>query len=280
MDALPEHLEEEVKTDTKRIVSLDSSNADDKSNTPSEVVRSDHDGENSESMMASVELPVVKAEPDNGKNELPVVSVTTGEDLNSKMNEMSAQLLSHEEEDIFEVNSNDDDEGQPGLHLETPEKETTCSPVEEKPGAVEEKSTTPTDKEDVNYEEYLQLLQDLHEERDKASQHNCMLQMKLAEYLHKKAEDDSELDREMLMDRYKKSINILTDLKQQQATDLETDQQRAEELRRQSQENLDKVSLVRLWILLLLLIVRACKAKNWILPMQKRWKVHTCFVEI
>eukprot|EP00064_Thunnus_orientalis_P003179 superscaffoldBa00000252_g3188 len=257
MEGVPEHEENEVKNDTEGVVSANPTNEEDnspipaaghvKEDVPAEVVTSDHNEENSESMKAAEELPVEEAftsEPEEySGHDLPAVdNDPTDGNLDVKMNEVSELPLSYEESVVFEIISNDDDEP-PRLHLETQERETTRPAQEEEEEAKEEESTAaPADKEDISYEE---CLQELHEERDKASQHSSQLQMKLAEYFRKKAGDDAQLEREMLVSEqvqeYEKYINILTDLKQQLTTDSETAQQQAEELRLQSQERLDKV---------------------------------------
>lgn len=260
MEEVLEHEESEVKNDTERVVSAHSTNEEDKSSIPAaghekedvsaEVVTSDHDEENSESMKAAEE-EAFTSEPEeySGPELLDVHNVTTDGDSDVKMNEASEQPLSHEESVVFEINSNDDDEP-PRLHLETPQSETTRPAHEGEEEAKEEESTAaPADKEDINYEE---CLQELHEERDKASQHSSQLQMKLAECFGKKAGDDAQLEREIpvseQLQEYEKYNNILTDLKQQLATDSEAAQLQAEELRLQSRDKLDTVGPVELWL--------------------------------
>ncbi len=260
MDGEPENEENEVKNDTVKVVSADSSNKEDsspitvegseKEGVPAEMVASDHDEENSEGMKATEEAPAEEAassEPDeSGGNELPGMdNTTTGHDLDVKMNEVSELPQSHEGSVVFEINSNDE-EGPPRLHLETPERETTSPTQEEEDQAEEEEpAAAPADILDISYEEYTQLHQELCEERDKASQHSSQLQMKLADYFRKKAGEDTQLEGELpvseQLQEYEKHINILTDLKQQLTTDSETAQQQAEELSSQSREKLDKV---------------------------------------
>ncbi|XP_038586772.1 coiled-coil domain-containing protein 96 [Micropterus salmoides] len=249
MDEKPEH---EVKNDTERVVLVDSSNEEDsspvtakkeKEGVPAEMVASDLDKENSERMKSNEEAPVGEAE-ESSRNELPGVdNITKSEDLDVKINEVNEQPMSHEESVVFEINSHDYS-GPSSLH-QTPERENT-SPTQEEDKAEEEQSTAaPADRVDTDYEEYMQLLQELCEERDKASQHSGHLQMKLAEYFRKKAGEDAQLERMMPVSEqqqeYEKYINLLTHLKQQLTTDSETAQQQAEELRLQSQEKLDMV---------------------------------------
>ncbi|XP_041820959.1 coiled-coil domain-containing protein 96 [Chelmon rostratus] len=247
----------EVKNDTERVILAHVSNEEDmsavtvngneKEGVPAEVVASDHDEEHSESVNATEEAPVEEAatsEPEeNGGDEVPAVSsVITSEDLAVKMSE---EPTSHEGSVVFEMNGNNDD-GPPRLHLESPDRE-NISPTQVEEGEAEEEEPTaaPADKEEVNSEALVQLLQDLCEGRDKASQHSSRLQMKLAEYFRKKAGDDGQLERELpvseQLQEYEKHVNILTDLKQQLIADSETAEQQAEELSFQSQEKLEKV---------------------------------------
>ncbi|KAM9335619.1 cilia- and flagella-associated protein 184 [Symphorus nematophorus] len=228
-------------------------NGKEKEGVPAEMVVSDHDENNSESVKATEKAPDEAAaifEPEeNSGNEVPGVdNITTTEDL---ADEDTEQPMSHEESVVFEINSNDGD-GPPRLHLESPERE-NISPTEEEEEEEEEAeeeeptaAAAPADKEDINYEEYMLLLQELSAERDKASQHSSQLQKKLAEYFRKKATgDDTQLERELpvseQLQEYERNVNILSDLKQQLTTESETAQQQAEELSRLSQEKLDKV---------------------------------------
>ncbi|XP_030018552.1 cilia- and flagella-associated protein 184 [Sphaeramia orbicularis] len=150
------------------------------------------------------------------------------------------QLLSHDASVIFEVNSSDGD-GPHMLDLETPDSPAKEAEIKEVTAAA---ATPSPDEQDANYEEHMQLLQQLNEETDKASQRSSQLQMKLAEYLRMKAVDDAQLERDGLvseqMEEYVNYLNILSDLKQQLTIESERAEQQAEELRLQSQEKLDK----------------------------------------
>ncbi|XP_070711234.1 cilia- and flagella-associated protein 184 [Pempheris klunzingeri] len=251
----PEHEENEVENETEGVVSVDyplALNGNEKEGVPAGVAASDHDDKNSESMKATEEASGEEAatsEPEeNSGNELPGVdNLTTSEDVDVKMDEATEQPVSHGESVVFELNcNNDDDDGPPRLHLETPERETT-SPAKDEEGEAEEEEPTaaPVDTEDIRYEECMQLLQELSEGREKASQHSSQLHMKLAEYFRKKAGDDGQLGREVLvseqLQEYEKFTKFLSDLKQQIATDSEAAQQQAEELSLQCQEKMDKV---------------------------------------
>ncbi|KAM7366008.1 hypothetical protein PAMP_015480 [Pampus punctatissimus] len=256
MEGVVEHEGNEVKNDTERIVSALPTNEEDNASVPAaghekeEAVASDHDEDNSDSVKVAEESPVGEAfiseTEEYSGHDLPAVHhVSTDGDLDVKMNEVGEQPPSHEGSVVFEINSHDDDNDDepPRLRLESPERETTRPAHEEEEEAKQEES--PAEKEDISYEECLQLLQELHDERDKACQHSSQLQMKLAECFRKKAGDDTQLERETpvseQLHEYEKYISILTDLRQQLATDSESAQQQAEELRLQSQEKLDEV---------------------------------------
>ncbi|KAI3375843.1 hypothetical protein L3Q82_004118 [Scortum barcoo] len=207
------------------------------------MVASDHEEEDSGSVRATEEASAeetVSSEPvDSGGNELPAVETTaTAEDLDD-------QPQSHEGSVVFEINSSDED-GPPRLHLETPEREAGPMQEEEDGEAEEEEpAAPPADMLNINYEEYLQLQQQLCEERDEASHRSSQLQIKLADYLSKKGWEDSRPEREPpeseQLQEYEKCVKVLSDLKQQLATDSETAQQQAEELSSQAQERLDEV---------------------------------------
>ncbi|XP_076581170.1 cilia- and flagella-associated protein 184 [Chaetodon auriga] len=246
--------ENEVKNVTESVA--DSSNEEDmspvpvneneKEGVPAEMAASGHEEENSESMKAPAEEAATSEPEENSEDELPAVSsVITSEDLAVKVSEVHQEPTSHEDSVVFEINSNDDD-GPSRLHLESPERE-NISPTQVEEDKAEEEAPTaaPADEEDISYDACVQLLQKLCEERDQASQHNSQLQMKLAEYFHKKAGDDSQLERELpvseQLQEYEKNINILTDLRQQLNTDSETAEQQAGELSSQCREKLDKV---------------------------------------
>ncbi|XP_041840792.1 coiled-coil domain-containing protein 96 [Melanotaenia boesemani] len=156
------------------------------------------------------------------------------ENLDVKTHEVNEPLLSRDQSVVFEVDSSGD--GEPSrLNLETQ------SPACEKE---REATAAAADKEDSRYEESIQLFQELCEERDKVSQQNRQLQLKLADFLSKKARGDSQLEEKPeteQLQEYKKCISILNDLRQQLAADSESAQQQAEELSLQSQEKLDRV---------------------------------------
>ncbi|XP_008283999.1 cilia- and flagella-associated protein 184 [Stegastes partitus] len=249
MDKQPEHEENEVTDDTERETSQehDSSIPSDRNQKEdSEMVTSDHEDKLSKSRQVTEEPSVAEAatsEPEeSSRNELPgaASSISSCEDLDVRMNKVTEQPLTNKESVVF-----DSDDGPARLHLETPEKETTRVEQEEEEEAEEEDITAAADREDIRYEEYRQMLQELCKERDEASQRSSKLQMKLAEYFRKKAGDNAQLERQEpateQLQEYEKYINILTDLQQQLTADSESAQQQAEENRTQSQEKLDKV---------------------------------------
>lgn len=241
----------EVKSGTEKVVTADFFNREDTSFPENglkvllaERVESGHTEKSIKLTVEDATEEAATSEPEDNSRDEPgaVDNINTSEHLDVKL---SDQPVSHEESLVFEIDIGDDD-GPPRLHLETPERE-EISPIQEEKNTAEEKSTaTPADKEDINHEEYLQLLQELREERVKASQHNSQLQMKLAECLCKQARDDSQLERELPVSEqlqgYERHINILTELKQQLTSDSETAQQQAQELSLKCQEKLEKVS--------------------------------------
>lgn len=248
----------DVKNETDRGVSADSPDispptVNGPESVPAEIFASDPDEENNGSMKAAeealfVEEAATSGPEENSGNELPSMDNITSEDLALKIKEDNKQLMSHEESVIFEINSNDDDEHH-RLNLDTPERENISpSEVEEDKAEYKELTAAPADGDDINYKEYMQLLQELCEERDKASLRSSQLQMKLAEYFHKKAGDDTQLERELPMSEqlheYEKHIKTLTELKTQLTTDSETAEHQAEELSLQAQEKLDKVGVI------------------------------------
>uniref|UniRef100_A0A673B685 CCDC113/CCDC96 coiled-coil domain-containing protein n=1 Tax=Sphaeramia orbicularis TaxID=375764 RepID=A0A673B685_9TELE len=235
MNKESEQEEIEVKDDTVRVVSADSSKENDKSLLNFAEV--DKEDEN-----------VVSFHDEQAKEEAPATEdvdiITASGIMDDLMN--YDQLLSHDASVIFEVNSSDGD-GPHMLDLETPDSPAKEAEIKEVTAAA---ATPSPDEQDANYEEHMQLLQQLNEETDKASQRSSQLQMKLAEYLRMKAVDDAQLERDGLvseqMEEYVNYLNILSDLKQQLTIESERAEQQAEELRLQSQEKLDKVWLTQI----------------------------------
>ncbi|KAM8746690.1 cilia- and flagella-associated protein 184 [Acanthopagrus schlegelii] len=252
MEGEPENEENDVKNKTERGDSADISplTVNGPESILAEIFASDPDEENNRSMKAAEEALVLKeaaisGPEENHGNELPSMDNITSEDLALKIEEDNKQLMCHEESVIFEINSSDDGEHH-RLHLGTPQRENISpSELEEDKAEYKEPTAAPADNEDIIYEENIQLLQELCEERDKASQHSSQLQTKLAEYFRKKTGDDTLLERELpvseQLQEYEKHINTLTELKKQLTTDSETAEQQAEELSSQAQEKLDKV---------------------------------------
>ncbi|KAF3697541.1 Coiled-coil domain-containing protein 96 [Channa argus] len=191
---------------------------------------SDHREENPEEFV----IEAVNSDPEeNIEKGLHGVDMTASQHLDLKLSEVSEQPLSREEKVGFDINSSYDDET------------ITLAKEEVDESDEEESSVSAPDKAEISYEEHMKLLQELCEERDKALQRGSQLQTKLAEYLHKKAGDIAQLERQVQaseqLQEYEKCINILNDLKQQLAADTETVQQQAEELRLQCQEKLETV---------------------------------------
>ncbi|XP_034471182.1 coiled-coil domain-containing protein 96 [Hippoglossus hippoglossus] len=229
MDRESDHGEHEVKTPEDNNNLTSSTNG--KEGVPAVMEASHHGEENSSA-------PVEASSSESGDPLPSTDSLTTSKHLH----EDSERPVSHVEFDIS------DGDGRPMLHLETSESEGTTSPAQEEEKEAEEEeiaaaSPDPTQSEGVISEEDEQLLwREQCEERDKALKHNSQLKMKLAKYLSKKSRDTVQLETlgSGQLQEYGKS-NILTDMKQQLASDLEVAQQEAEELRLQSQEKSDKV---------------------------------------
>lgn len=143
--------------------------------------------------------------------------MTTGEELNMMEGETSSQFLV-EEGACVEVRG-----------YATQMLEGTCGSQEEE--------------EEMNYEEKLQLLQQLSEQRDLASQHNILLQLQLARFFIERPGGYPLPDRKVSMDQYRRYLKELADLKQQISTDSEKALEEQEELRLRTQEILETVSL-------------------------------------
>ncbi|XP_033986805.1 LOW QUALITY PROTEIN: coiled-coil domain-containing protein 96 [Trematomus bernacchii] len=189
-------------------------NGNEREDVPATMAASDHDEENCK-------------EPPTEEEATPEPYEKKGKELNV----VNEQAKSQKESVVFEINSHDED-GAPRLPLEALERQNTT--LEEKKAGGEQSCS-----EDLSSEECM------CEDRDTASQRCSLLQGKLAEFFHKKARDDSQVDVVIQVSKelqeYEKYITILTDLKQQLTTNTETSQKQAEELRFISQEKLDKV---------------------------------------
>ncbi|XP_059210193.1 coiled-coil domain-containing protein 96 [Centropristis striata] len=164
-----------------------------------------------------------------GKDFLGVDDITTSQDSAVEINEVNEQQMAHEK--MVEISSNDE-HGLPKQDFETLERQKSSPTLEEH-------------KEDANCE-YIKLFHKLCEDRDQASQRCSLLHMKLAEFFHRKAQDDTQLHgeaaaSEQLEQEYDDYMNVLTDLKQKLSTESETAQQQAEELSSKAQEELHRV---------------------------------------
>ncbi|KAE8278893.1 hypothetical protein D5F01_LYC22473 [Larimichthys crocea] len=101
-----------------------------------------------------------------------VKELTTSPDLDVEMNEVNEQPASHEESVVFEMNSNDDD-GPPSLHLETPrERHQPHTGANEAEGEELTHCSCCCSSRQRRRQlpKHMRLLQELREERDKASQ--------------------------------------------------------------------------------------------------------------
>lgn len=294
MDRETEQEENEVRNDTEREVSNEEDIAPaavhGHEGVPAEVGASDQDGETSESMKPTEEALAEEA-ASSEPEENSMKELTTSPDLDVEMNEVNEQPASHEESVVFEMNSNDDD-GPPSLHLETPERENTSPTQEQEDEAEGEEPTTapaaaaPPDREDVSYQEHMRLLQELREERDKASQRSIQLQTKLAEYFRKRSGDDVQLERELPVSEqlreYEKHMSILSDLKLQISTESEAAQQQEEELSFQAKGKLDKVGVIVAasagsWVFSLLCCIVTAGEIDREFRGERGWRMLQCF---
>ncbi|XP_071375774.1 cilia- and flagella-associated protein 184-like, partial [Centroberyx affinis] len=230
---------------------------DEKDKVLAEKGASEPDQQNSDGAEASEGAPAGPSDtPEPGGDHADGNNFPTSEDLDAgegpEVKPLIEQPLSREGSVVFEVNDNED--GLPRLDLETPERQTTSPVQEEEEEEEEEKEKEPEEEEaaaaspdgvDIDYEEYTQLLHQLHAQREKLGQHSSQLQMKLVEYLRRKTWDDGQPEKEMLVSdreqRYKKFMSVLADLKQQHAGHSEAAQREEEELRLQTEEKLGQV---------------------------------------
>ncbi|XP_029931998.1 cilia- and flagella-associated protein 184 [Myripristis murdjan] len=148
---------------------------------------------------------------------------------------------------IFEVRH--DDDGLPMLDLESSAAESSSPVMEEEEageeeGEVEEvEGVASPDEGDTDCEELVQLLQQLHAEREEASVHSSRLQVQLLEYF-KRSGEDAQVEKRRASEQelcYEKHISTLAELKQHHTTNSGSAQQQAEQLRLQSQERLSQV---------------------------------------
>ncbi|XP_047452017.1 coiled-coil domain-containing protein 96 [Mugil cephalus] len=224
---------------------------EEKGDATAEMVTSDPEEELTEDEKVSGEEPgaeegtVREPERDSSGREL----LDAGED--EKMSEVNETQLVREESVVFENNVNCDD-GNPRLRLESPDGE-KASPAQEEDEQDEDEEEEEEatggagDGEDAaEYEECMQLLQELCEQRREAGQRSSQLQVKLAEYFYKKAKDGVQPEEdapvtEQQPQEYERRVGALTELRQRLRADAEASRRRAEELRLQSKERLDKV---------------------------------------
>ncbi|KAG5260899.1 hypothetical protein AALO_G00297770 [Alosa alosa] len=132
----------------------------------------------------------------------------------------------------------ENDNGPPRIDPGTPEGERSSSDSES-PEQVEEAEV----EEDTGID-YMEVLTELQNEKEKLNQHNTQMQYKLVEYFRRKTGDEAKPERERdkavsdQEQRYQKYIDIMEGLKNQQRRDSELHQQQAEELRQQVQAKL------------------------------------------
>ncbi|XP_043954145.1 coiled-coil domain-containing protein 96-like [Gambusia affinis] len=187
------------------------------------IVFSDHDEELSSSRDIKTEASI--EEP-----------ATCGSEHTRDVKTDSEHATSHSQSVIFET-----DRGNSGrylgLNLDTPKPE---SPTQAGDGSTA--AAGGTDDKTVQYEDSLQ---DLDTQRDEARKLNRQLQMKLAEYFHNTVIDGGQQvagrPEEEQRREYERSVQVLSELKQQLSTASQEAQRQAEELRSQARDKLGKV---------------------------------------
>lgn len=109
----------------------------------------------------------------------------------------------------------------------------------------EEPTAASADEEGMKKQEYVELLQELCEQREEALQRNSQLQMKVSEYFSTQPGDFNGLDWDMpvsdQLQEYKDNICTLGDLKQQIVVESESAQRQADELALQCKDKLNTV---------------------------------------
>ncbi|XP_054914581.1 coiled-coil domain-containing protein 96, partial [Poeciliopsis prolifica] len=187
------------------------------------IIFSDHDEELSSSRNVKTDPSI--EEPATGGSEHTTALKTNSE-----------RATSHSQSVIFETDRSNSGRYL-GLNLDTPKTE---SPTQEGDGSTAAAEGT-TDKK-VQLEDSLQ---DLITQRDEARKLNRQLQMRLAQYFHNTAIDGGQLGRgrreEEQLREYERSVQVLSELKQQLGTASQTAQQQAEELRSQARDKLGEV---------------------------------------
>lgn len=167
-------------------------------------------------------------------------SVTFEQDEGPEMEPLIGEPLTREGSiEGYEDDITDDENGPPRIDPGTPESERSspASPQQVKEEVAEEDPGI----------DYIEVLTELQNEKEKLSQHNVQLQFKLVEYFRRKTGDEAKPERERdkavsdQEQRYQKYIDIMEDLKNQYHHDSELHQQQAEELRKQMQAKLEQV---------------------------------------
>ncbi|KAM8881540.1 uncharacterized protein ACB058_001697 [Synchiropus picturatus] len=106
------------------------------------------------------------------------------------------------------------------LHLEISNKGTITPEPEEEEDEDDEPVRDAADDDHLSYDQYLQLLQELSEKSD-VREHNNLLQATLVEFFQDQPEDDSQQDEEVVKWSYEKNLELLAELEEQQAKELE-----------------------------------------------------------
>lgn len=128
------------------------------------------------------------------------------------------------------------DEADGCLLLDSPERQGDTHPLE-KPGA----SAAPGGA--LTEEDYVELLEQLLEQRDEALSHSRELQAKLPQYIKRKSRNFGSLDSHLEQQQmYQQNLKTLMDLKEQLVAEARRAERQTKELARRCQEKKEKVS--------------------------------------
>ncbi|KAL2079462.1 hypothetical protein ACEWY4_025206 [Coilia grayii] len=187
-----------------------------------------------------------RGEENMGGGDVLSTSETFDEGESPEMEPLIGEPLSREgsikgeyDDDITEL-----DNGPPQIETGTPEGNRSRSDSESSTHIEEGKKKAEVEDHCIDY---MDILTELQNEREKINQHNTQLQFKLVEYFRRKTGDDPKPERESNKavsdqeQRFQKYIDIMEDLKNQHRRNAEQHQQQAEELREQVQKKLEQV---------------------------------------
>lgn len=149
------------------------------------------------------------------------------------------------EEAIADIAENINEQSMSSEERDRSSESHITSGEEEDDAEDEERTAASADEEGMKKQEYMELLQQLYEQRDEALQRNSQLQMKVSEYFSIQPGDFNGLDWDMpvsdQLQEYKDNICTLGDLKQKIVVESESAQRQADELAMQCKEKLNVV---------------------------------------